>query len=252
MTESGAARCRYPILLLHGLFGFVERRIGPLRLEYFRGVVPYLETTGNQVYTIAVHPVQTIEFRSRQIAKFIENHPTLSTSRINLVGHSMGGVDGRFLISRLDPEHRIASLTTVASPNRGSWLADIVDSLPLIRKPAARWLPGLHELSERNMTQLNTELPDREDVSYFSIPTATRFLTCTPLMWPLYLLLRVHGGPNDGQVSEYSGTWGEVIEVAQSDHFEIIGLRLGFNWIFPYDHLALYGRVARTLAGRGF
>ncbi len=237
---------------MHGLFGFVEQHIGPVRLVYFRGVVPYLQAAGNQVYTIAVHPVQTIEYRARQIAAFIENHPVLSTSRINLVGHSMGGVDGRYLAARLDPEHRIATLTTIASPHRGSWLADIVETLPLIHQGAVRWMPGIHDLSEKNMARLNNELPNREDVSYFSIPAITRLWTCTPLMWSLYLLLRMHGGANDGQVSKVSGTWGEVLEVAQSDHFEIIGLRLGLNHFFPYDHLALMGRVTRVLAERGF
>ncbi len=220
-------------------------------MEYFRGLVPYLEAAGNQVFTVSVHPVETIEFRARQVATFIRQHPILSTSHINLVGHSMGGIDGRFLISRLDPEHQIVSLSTLASPHRGSWLADIIDSFPFLGKQAARWTPGLRQLSEKNMAQLNSLLPDREDVAYFSIPAATRFLTCTPLMWPLYLLMRFHGGPNDGQVSQLSGSWGEVVEVAKADHFEVIGLRLGLNSLFPCDHLALYGHLTRLLSERG-
>ncbi len=226
--------------------------MGPWRLVYFRGVVPYLEAAGNQVFTIAVHPVQTIEYRAHQLAKFIDHHPVLSTSRINLVGHSMGGLDGRFLISHLDPEHRVTSLTTLASPHLGSWLADIVDTLPLIRNAAAKWLPGIRTLSERNMASLNAELPNREDVTYFSVPTTTSFWTCTPLMWPLYLLLKLHDGANDGQVSQTSGTWGEVLEVAMADHLEMIGMHFGLNRFFPYDHLALYGRLTRLLAERGF
>jgi hypothetical protein len=101
------------------------------------------------------------------------------------------------------------------------------------------------------MEPLSAGLPDRKDVTYLSVPTTTRFWTCTPLMWPLYTLMWLHGGANDGQVSRTSGTWGEVIEVARADHFEIIGLRLGLNGLFPYDHLALLGRLTQVLAERG-
>lgn len=250
-TDSGAAKCRYPILLLHGLFGFVERRVGPFRLVYFRGVIPYLEAAGNQVFALTVPPVQNIEVRAQTIASLIDVHPVLSGSRINVVGHSMGGVDGRFLASRLDPDHRIASLTTLASPHRGSWLADIIDSFPLLGKSAARWMPGIHDLTEKSMARLNEELPDREDVAYFSIPSTTSLWKCTPLMWPLYTLMWLHDGANDGQVSRTSGSWGEVIEEAQADHFEMIGMRLGLNRIFPFDHLAMWGRLTRFLAERG-
>lgn len=227
--------------------------MGPFRMVYFRGVVPYLEAAGNQVFTLTVPPVESVEVRARRIASFIETHPVLSTSRINLVGHSMGGVDGRYLASRLDPEHRIVSLTTLATPHRGSWLADFIEFLPLVGPTATtKWMPGIHDLSERSMARLNTGLPDREDVSYFSIPSTTPLWTCTPLMWPLYLLLWLHDGANDGQVSRTSSSWGEVIEEAHADHFEMIGLRLGLNRFFPYDQLALWGRLTRILVERGY
>ena len=251
MNDTPATPCRYPILLLHGLFGFVERRIGPVRFTYFRNVVPRLEAAGNRVFTVAVHPTQTVEYRARQIAEFIESHPLLSQSKINLIGHSMGGVDGRYLTSRLDPKRRVASLTTIASPHRGSWLADLIGTLPLIRRPAERWMPGIRGLAEASMARFNSELLNRPDVLYLSVSTATPLWSCTPLMWPLYALMWIHSGPNDGQVSNSSSQWGEVLENARADHFETIGLRLGLNLLFPFDHLALFERVTHVLAARG-
>ncbi|KAI8451378.1 triacylglycerol lipase [Phakopsora pachyrhizi] len=43
----------------------------------------------------------------------------------NLLGHSMGGLDARYLISRLRPEkYRVKSLTTICTPHRGSPFMD--------------------------------------------------------------------------------------------------------------------------------
>ncbi len=50
---------------------------------------------------------------------------------MNIIAHSMGGLDARYLISRLQPKGvDVRSLVTVATPHRGSALADyIIDGI---------------------------------------------------------------------------------------------------------------------------
>lgn len=44
---------------------------------------------------------------------------------MNLIGHSMGGLDARYLITHLQPEaFTVKTLTTIATPHRGSAFAD--------------------------------------------------------------------------------------------------------------------------------
>ncbi|WP_243663965.1 esterase/lipase family protein [Rhodothermus marinus] len=52
----------------------------------------------------------------------------------------MGGLDARYLIARLDGYRHVASLITIATPHRGTALAELV-----LKRPATvrRWLERL-------------------------------------------------------------------------------------------------------------
>lgn len=246
-----AAQCRYPFLLLHGLFGFSEHSIGPWKFSYFRQVVPFLEQAGNSVFTLAVHPVHTIEFRARQVRAFIEQHPLLSQTRINLIGHSMGGLDGRYLASRLDPEKRIASLSTLATPHHGSLLADLFMQIPVLKQILSSHLPAIPNLSEKECLAFNQSIMDRDDVLYQSFSAHCGFIRACPILWPFWLILKLARGANDGQVTEQSAHWGECLGSLPGDHFELIGLHLGANIFKPLDHLQAIAQITHSLAQKG-
>ena len=52
--------------------------------------------------------------------------------KLNVVAHSMGGLDMRYAIAHLDIAEKIESLTTVATPHHGTYLADLVLKTPEI------------------------------------------------------------------------------------------------------------------------
>jgi len=146
--------------------------------------------------------------------------------RLHLLGHSMGGVTARYWISRMGGAERTASLTTLASPHRGSPAADQVCSHPLL---PLRLFGGVRDLTTTNMAQFNREIPDHPDVIYRSY-SAARPLSDQPWM------TRFHGrliseceGENDSQVSVHSASWGEHIATLPSDHFELISRNFWFN-----------------------
>ncbi|MCA9413929.1 MAG: alpha/beta fold hydrolase [Candidatus Omnitrophica bacterium] len=243
-----AARCRYPILLLHGLFGFVQKRFGLFEANYFRGVAPYLNQAGNRARAIGVHPWQTIDYRTRQILSAIENDPELKDQPLNLIGHSMGGLDARYAVSALGLGDRVASVTTIATPHRGSFLADLFLWIPGIRKA----FPAISNLTLKATEEFNREVPDDSRVRYLSIPASSPFWSCCPLLWPTWLILQIHSGANDGQVSLESAKWGEVLFEKRADHVHLIGMRYGLNRLQRESHLDIYGRITEELSKRGF
>jgi triacylglycerol lipase len=118
----------YPVVLLHGMGGFGTLEVGPIAVTYFNGVVEDLTKSGEAVYVTLAAPVDTSEVRAASIAKQIDDIlQRTGKAKVNLVGHSQGGLDARVLASPngLGYGDRIASVTTVATPHHGTRVADV-------------------------------------------------------------------------------------------------------------------------------
>lgn len=61
----------------------------------------------------------------------IDPETCFETAKVHIVGHSQGGLDARFVVSRLDYGEHTASVTTIGAPHRGTPLGDIGLSLVL-------------------------------------------------------------------------------------------------------------------------
>ncbi|MBX3208489.1 MAG: alpha/beta fold hydrolase [Labilithrix sp.] len=117
----------YPVVLMHGMGGFGKLELGPVEITYFKGVVEDLAKNGEAVYVTLAPPYATSEVRAQAVAKQIDDIlARTGKAKVNLVGHSQGGLDARVLASPngLAYGDRIASVTTVATPHRGSKVAD--------------------------------------------------------------------------------------------------------------------------------
>jgi triacylglycerol lipase len=112
----------HPIVLAHGFFGF-EKIAG---LEYFRNVKKYFKNKFSDLNVIVteVAPNDFIEQRAQQLWEQIDP----ISEKIHLIGHSMGGLDSRFLASPqgLNKSERLISLTTISTPHCGSPVADFI------------------------------------------------------------------------------------------------------------------------------
>jgi triacylglycerol lipase len=119
----------YPIVLLHGMGGF-DQLNPPIDLQYFNGVIAYLASIGEtQVFATVAPPYDTSEDRAAAIApQLAQILQQTGKAKVNLIGHSQGGMDARVLVSpngmALGAE--VASVTTLATPNHGSLVADAV------------------------------------------------------------------------------------------------------------------------------
>jgi triacylglycerol lipase len=241
---------RHPVVLAHGILGFDELKLGPIRSKYFRGVSSRLEKLGTKVYSFKVHPTATVASRAAELAKAIE---LLDAERVNIVAHSMGGLDARYVASKLKLSKRIASIITVGTPHRGTPLADFGSGLWLVA-PATKLLMdkggfdahGLLELTTERMKRFNDEVPDQEGVFYGAWLAKATFRTLNPLLLPTWQMLKLKAGDNDGLVPVSSQSWGVTCGNIEADHWGQVGWALGF------DAPGFYESVVTDLIERGF
>jgi len=81
---------RAPIVLIHGILGFDQLRVGDVKLgDYFRHVRKTLEEAGNTVLDPPrLSPASSIETRARDLKQYLDQHAELR--QVHLIAHSMG------------------------------------------------------------------------------------------------------------------------------------------------------------------
>ncbi|BCX67931.1 MULTISPECIES: esterase/lipase family protein [Pseudomonas] len=115
------ADTHYPILLVHGLFGF--DRIGTF--ELFHDVKQALRNAGARVFVPHLSATHSNEVRGDQLLAQIKRVlQGTGASKVNLIGHSQGALAARYA-GAVAPES-VASVTSVSGPNHGSELADFL------------------------------------------------------------------------------------------------------------------------------
>src|SRR5207245_6473457 len=68
-----------------------------------------------------VTPTSVVVLRA---AQFREQILRWTGEPVNLIAHSMGGLDARYMITHLGMAEHVRSLTTVSTPHRGTYLVD--------------------------------------------------------------------------------------------------------------------------------
>lgn len=115
------ATTQFPILLVHGLFGF--DRIGGF--ELFHGIKQALRSAGAQVFIPHLSASHCNEARGEQLLAQIDRVLSgTGAGRVNLIGHCQGALAARY-VAAVAPD-KVASVTSVSGPNHGSELADFL------------------------------------------------------------------------------------------------------------------------------
>lgn len=256
-ADSNICATRYPIIMLHGI-GFRD-------LQYFNywGRIPKeLSRNGAAIYYGHQEAWGTIENNALTIQKTIEkvlleNH----CDKVNIIAHSKGGLDARYLISGLHMEDQIASLTTISTPHRGSELLSILNRLPdsVYRFISALFDRAYRKLGDQNpdcyhaskqlsrefCESFNEKYKDSPNVYYQSYASYVKHTFGDNLLSIPNLLMFLAGAPkNDGLVSIESAQWGNFKKVFAStgrrgiSHGDMIDLKRedykGFDVIEAY------------------
>lgn len=274
---------RHPIVLMHGMAGF-DKALG--LLDYFNGVPGDLTNQGYVVYVTQAAMFNDSDARAREIeTQLMDFLATTGARKLNLVVHSQGGLDARHIISAFGHGDDIATLTMVATPNRGTIVGDIVQgTLPGWSQDVIYaiidFFSNLMETSENDtrkalkqvsvdylQNEFNPAHPDDPRVHYYSWAG----ITCNALesdcraahsdeavliaMMPTYTIIRDAGpdtqigcGTNDGMVPLNSAKWGDFMGTVDADHADEIGQMKTGN----FDHIGFYRNIAGFLATENF
>jgi triacylglycerol lipase len=237
MSDSHTA----PIVLVHGVLGFSQVTVGSLKIgDYFRNIPDALRNDGHMVPAPPrLNPTGSIAERAQDLKSYLQNQSETRDRKVHIVAHSMGGLDSRYMISKLDMANRILSLTTISTPHHGSPLADIVvaGANPLLNEIMKRLeinTRAAFDLTTGASRKFNDEVHDSPDIAYFSI--AGRFEPPHGFgkprgFWGLtHDIISKREGGNDAVVSVQSATFTErseswtVLEEWDANHFRVI------NW----------------------
>ncbi|CAE6445508.1 unnamed protein product [Rhizoctonia solani] len=256
-----------PIVLCHGLFGF-DTLFG--FVNYWKEVPEALEAAGAEVFVARVPATSATETRAAELRKQIDKkYPGRS---VHLIGHSMGGLDCRCLVTHMmkGAKFKVLSVSTIATPHRGSAAADVLMSTPITKLPHFQSFLNLFpvgdgdgqafaSLSSDNTRTFNATTPDVEGVRYLSWGCSFVPGILDSVFWGApFAAVQLKDGSNDGVVSVASAKWGEYLGTIEGvNHTEIIGHKVthtrptdilnlvGGN---VFDHKQFYLKHARLLA----
>lgn len=236
-----------PVILVHGLFGF--DRIGVV--HYFRGIAAHLESLGCHAHAVRLPRAASVPQRARRLVELIDQ---LGHARVDLIAHSLGGLDARYALAKLGLASRVRSLVTVGTPHHGTPLAAIGEAGMLRGVRKAMRLVGMSALdwlSPSALERFNAEVPDVAGVRYACVVGGIRSeSTGVPLaLSPVHHYLRRVAGANDGLVPIASQVWGEVLAEIEADHFAQVGWR--FTARSTFDATALYAWIIARLGDVG-
>nr|MBE6544705.1 hypothetical protein [Oscillospiraceae bacterium] len=134
---------KYPIILAHGIAAKQLRVLNAFGMIGFE-----LERAGYRVFIADTDGFGSIETNADQLKHFVERvKAECQCEKVNIIAHSKGGLDSKYMITELDMEDSVASLTTLCTPHRGSIIASKIWDLPLpIKKICAFFIDNFYRL----------------------------------------------------------------------------------------------------------
>ena len=229
---------KYPVVLVHGMM-VKDFSFWPA----FRGITDFLQKQNVTVYVsnqdglgaIATNAVQLKE----EILEILQKE---NCEKVNIIAHSKGGVDSRYMISQLDMGNHVASLTTLSTPHHGSGLSAKLLQIPgFLAKTIAFFTDAFYrllgdrqpdilrlgqELTAEAMEDFNAAVPNAPSVYYQSFsstaPHKKAFLRFIPYQISRYC----EQDDTDGMVAVKSSQWGNYRGSisAELDHFKMVGV----------------------------
>ncbi len=263
-------RTKYPILLVHGVF-FRDFR----HLNYWGRIPGELEANGAVIYYGEHNSASSVRDSAEQLkARILSIIRDTGCEKVNIIAHSKGGLDVRYMLSDPEAEGFIASLTTINTPHRGCRFADYLfgkvprkqqEQIAKLYNSAASklgdkdpdFLEAAKDLTYDRCRQLNELLHDPEHV--FCQSTGSIQKRATYGRFPLNLthrFVKYFDGENDGLVGADSFEWGSSYTLLRPNrkrgisHGDMIDLNR--ENIKGFDVREFYVQLVADLKNRGF
>ena len=268
--EEKGMKCdtRYPVVLIHGC------NLRDFKPFGYWGRIPYaLRRHGARVYFGGQDAWGTIEHNAGQLKNTVERIlQETGCGKVNLIAHSKGGLEARYLITHLGMEEKIASLTTISTPHHGMRTVDWLSHLPRVMQvwvmlfenakcrlygdEAPNFYRAYRQLSQSYCRWFNQVTPDSPLVYYQSYGSRMRFFWSDMSLLLTGLIMACGDGKNDGLVSEASCRWGNFRGMLESktrrgiSHQDMVDFRR--KNIQDFDICQFYITLVQELKEMGF
>ena len=230
-------KTQYPIVLVHGMM------VKDFRFwRSFRGIADFLKAQGVAVYVTDQDGVGAVATNALQLKEEILSVlQKENCEKVNLIAHSKGGVDCRYMITHLDMAKHVVSLTTLSTPHYGSGLSEKLLKMPrFMAKSIAFFTDRFYricgdrqpdilqlgkDLTPEAMEQFNRDTPNIPSVYYQSYSSS--ITGKNPLVFIPYNISRhCEQDSTDGMVSVSSSQWGNYQGNLGDDldHYKMVGV----------------------------
>jgi len=256
---------QYPVVLVHGIIA--HDRASTIK---FWGRIPEtLMSRGVRVFLGNTDAWGSYDTNALLLKKTIENIVSQTkTEKVNIIAHSKGGIDSRYLIWKHNFGGKVASLTTVCTPHHGSEIADLIYDKKITQKRFTRKVlsafgelygdasPNLckliYQLTTARMKRFNEKITMDDNVFYQSLYTTIEDASDIKIFPYTYSYIHKVSGDNDGLVSEHSAKWGNNVTKIEGgiSHVEILDIKTKeISGIHIPD---IYVKMAEGLSKRRF
>lgn len=212
---------KYPILLVHGM-GFRDNRF----IGYWGRIPKALENMGCTIYFGYQDSNAPIEINANHLARRIDEILGESgAEKLNIIAHSKGGLDCRYVISTLNMGDKIASLSTISTPHNGSKTIDKVMKIPtpllklgcffadcwfrILGDKQPNTYKVLQSFTTDSAAEFNKNNPNHEGIIYQSYAFVMKKPYSDIFMLIPAIAVSLFEGENDGLLAPDSVKWGD-------------------------------------------
>ena len=212
---------KYPIILVHGT-GLRDDK--PLN-NYWGRIPKALIKNGAKVFYGKQDAWGTIENNAKSlkenITKILEE---TKSEKVNIIAHSKGGLESRYMISSLEMEKYVASLTTISTPHYGSKTMDIIYKIPsqiisfigifvdlfyrLLGDKNPSFKKTMYQFTTKEAAKFNEKNKNSQIVFYQSYSSKMKNIFSDIIFGLTFILVKYIEGENDGLVTTSSAIWG--------------------------------------------
>lgn len=258
---------KYPILFVHGANA---RDFSPI--NYWGRIPEILKKNGAAVYFGGQDAWGTIESNANIIKNTIDRIlEQTSCGKINIIAHSKGGLDVRYLIGTYHYEDKIASLTTISTPHYGSKTMELIAKLKpllyfasvftniyckIIGDSHPDFYNASRQLSSANCLRFNKQFPFPRDIYFQSYAAAMKTSSSDMIMAFTHLIVYCVEGVNDGLVAVSSTKYNNFKGVLYSStnrgvsHCDIVDYRR--KNLEGFDIVSFYVKLVSEFKDKGF
>ena len=256
---------KYPVVLVHGIIAHDRRSI----IKFWGRIPKILANKGIKVFRGNTDAWGGYESNALILKKTIEDILVKTgKDKVNIIAHSKGGIDSRYLIHKHNFGGKIASLTTICTPHHGSEIADFIYGQKIIHTKFAKkalrvfgklygdTTPDLYrviyQLTTAGMKEFNEKVTADDKVFYQSLYTLMSKASDDLTFYYPYSYIKKRVGENDGLVGEYSAIWGNNVGKIDGSisHAQILDLRS--KNIRKINIPDIYLNIVQNLSENGF